>query len=387
MEEGMEPKMEPDPNPPRELGSIREEITECDRRILALLKQRLDLAATIARVKLTQALPFRDPAREDHLLDDVRRLAREAHLDPHEIERIYRVVLDMSVARQQAFVRDLDEVPLRVVYQGTEGAYSHIAAQRRHAGRRGGVLLEGCASFRETVARLRAGEADYALLPIENTTAGSINETYDLLAEGGLKIVGEALCQVSHCLLGLSGATLDGLRTILSHPQALAQCRVFLERMPQAHAVPEYDTAGAARKVRDLGDLSLGAIASEEAGRLYGLTVLERGINTESENVTRFVEVALEAEPCPDGIPLKSSLILELAHRPGSLIHALEIFGEKRINLVKLESRPLPGRPFEYRFYVDVEGHAQVPPLSHALQALVDQGTRVLLLGSYPAAV
>jgi chorismate mutase / prephenate dehydratase len=280
-----------------------------------------------------------------------------------------------------------DETPLRVAYQGAEGAYSHLTAKRRHAGRPGGVLLEGCASFRDAVARLRAGEADYALLPIENTTAGSINETYDLLAGGGLRIVGESLCRVSHCLLGQPGASVEGLRTILSHPQALAQCRAFLDRLPQAHAVPEYDTAGAARKVRDLADPSLGAIASEEAGRIYGLEILQRGISTEAENMTRFVEIALEAEPCPDGVPIKSSLILELAHRPGSLIHALEVFGRKRINLVKLESRPLPGRAFEYRFYVDIEGHAQVPPLSDALKELVTQGTRVLVLGSYPVAV
>jgi chorismate mutase / prephenate dehydratase len=378
--------MEPDATSAGALNRIREEIAGCDRRILADLKQRLDLAASIAPVKLAQALPFRDLAREDHLIHEIRRLARDTGLDLHEVERIYRVVFDMSVARQQAYVRELDDTPLRVVYQGTEGAYSHLAAQRRHAGRTGGVLLQGCASFRETVARLRAGEADYALLPIENTTAGSINETYDLLAEGGLRIVGESLCRVSHCLLGLPGASVEGLRTILSHPQALAQCRAFLDRTPSAHAVPEYDTAGAARKVRDLGDPSLGAIASEEAAEIYGLAILERGISTEAENMTRFVEIALEAEPCPDGVPLKSSLILELAHRPGSLIHALEVFGEKRINLVKLESRPLPGRPFEYRFYVDVEGHAQVPPLSDALEALAGQGTRVLLLGSYPAA-
>lgn len=378
--------MDSDATSAGELNRIREEIAGCDRRILADLKQRLDLAASIAPVKLAQALPFRDLAREDHLLHEIRRLARDTGLDPHEVERIYRVVFDMSVARQQAYVRALDDTPLRVVYQGTEGAYSHLAAQRRHAGRTGGVLLQGCASFRETIARLRAGEADYALLPIENTTAGSINETYDLLAEGGLRIVGESLCRVSHCLLGLPGASVEGLRTILSHPQALAQCRAFLDRMPDAHAVPEYDTAGAARKVRDLGDPSLGAIASEEAAQIYGLMILERGISTEAENMTRFVEIALESEPCPDGVPLKSSLILELAHRPGSLIHALEVFGEKRINLVKLESRPLPGRPFEYRFYVDVEGHAQVPPLSDALDILAGQGTRVWLLGSYPAA-
>ncbi len=375
-----EPSSEPD------LQTLRAAIEACDRKILDLFKERLDVAARIAGVKLTRALPFRDAGREDQVMAHLRHLARERGLDPHEIERLYRVVLEMSIARQQAHVRGLDETPLRVAYQGAEGAYSHLTAQRRYGGRPGGVLLAGCASFREVVARVRDGEADFGLLPIENTTAGSINETYDLLAEGGLKIVGEAVCQVVHCLLGIPGATKEGLRTILSHPQALSQCRAFLERMPHATAVPEYDTAGAARKVREIGDPALGAIASEDASRLYGLEILERGINTEVENLTRFVEVAREAEPCPGGVPVKTSLILELVHKPGALLDALQAFGERRINLVKLESRPLPGRPFEYRFYVDVEGHASVPPLSEAVRALEAKGTRALILGSYPAA-
>jgi chorismate mutase/prephenate dehydratase len=246
--------------------------------------------------------------------------------------------------------------------------------------------LTGCASFAEVAEKVRGGEADYGLLPIENTTAGSINETYDLLAEGGLKIVGEVVHRVVHCLLGIPGATAGNVRRILSHPQALAQCRAFLQRLPHVEAVPEYDTAGSARKVRELGDPTVAAIASEEAGRLYGLAVLEGEVNTESANLTRFVEVARESESCPADRPVKTSLILDLPHRPGALIEALRVFGDRRINLVKLESRPVPGKPFEYRFYVDVEGHASVSPLAEAVAALGNGGAGVRVLGSYPAA-
>jgi chorismate mutase/prephenate dehydratase len=368
-----------------DLRRLRDRIESCDREILDLFRRRLDLASSIAQIKLESALPFRDAAREDQVLSHIRQLASERGLDPHEAERLYRILLEMSIARQQSHIRTLDETPLRIAYQGAEGAYSHLTAQRRYAGRPGGVLLIGCASFQEVVEKVRDGETDYGLLPIENTTAGSINETYDLLADGGVKIVGEALCEVVHCLLGVAGAKLESIRTILSHPQAISQCRSFLSRLPDAKAVPDYDTAGAAQRVRDLGDPTLAAIAGEDAARLYGLAILERGINSEVENLTRFVEIGPENEVCPSGRPVKSSMILELSHRPGALIEALRAFGDRRINLVKLESRPLPGRPFEYRFYLDVEGHASIPPVSEALEALQEQGTSIQLLGSYPA--
>jgi chorismate mutase/prephenate dehydratase len=371
-------------DPPDRLQELREQIEAVDRHLLGLLRKRQDLATEVADVKLDRALPFRDAAREDQVLSHIRHLASERGLDPHEVERLYRILMEMSIACQQSRVRSLDETPLRVAYQGVEGSYSHLAGQRRYAGRPGGALLIGCSSFQEVAESVRNGETDYGLLPIENTTAGSINETYDLLAEGDLKIVGEALCQIIHCLLGLPGTDPSRIRSILSHPQAISQCRTFLSRFPDAKAIAEYDTAGAAQKVRDLADPTLAAIAGEEAARLYGLEILERGINTDATNLTRFVEIGRESEACPAGASIKTSLILELAHRPGALIEALRVFGNRQINLLKLESRPLPGRPFEYRFYLDIAGHVSVPPVSEALQLLQGQGTSVMSLGSYP---
>lgn len=371
-----------------DLERLREQIEDADRRVLDLLKERLDLAGAVASVKLKQALPFRDTAQEDRVLEHLRRMAGERGLDPHEIERLYRIILEMSVARQHSHVRSLDETPLRISYQGIEGSYSHLTAQRRYADRPGGVLLFGCETFSAAAERVRTGEVDYALLPIENTTAGSINETYDLLAEVGLVIVGEALSRVEHCLLGTAGGTVERIRMVLSHPQALAQCRPFLqERLGHARIEPYADTAGAARLVRERQDPTLAAIASEEAARFYGLSVLVSGIHAEPSNMTRFVEVGRESEGCPADRPIKSSLILELPHRPGALLEALRVFGDRRINLTKLESRPVPGKPFQYRFYLDVEGHSAVPPLAEAVSALADGGYAVRILGSYPAAL
>ncbi|HEX6903066.1 MAG TPA: prephenate dehydratase domain-containing protein, partial [Thermoanaerobaculia bacterium] len=185
----------------RDLQAIREAIEAIDREILAQLRRRMSLAEEVAATKIRAAYPFRDEPREDQILQRVRHAAVEQGLDAHEIERLYRVILDMSVAHQKAHVRSLDSTPLRVAYQGVEGSYSHLTAQRRYAGIPEGVLLEGFETFRAAADAVREGAADRALLPIENTTAGSINETYDLLAEGGLTITAEEVSRIEHCLL------------------------------------------------------------------------------------------------------------------------------------------------------------------------------------------
>jgi chorismate mutase/prephenate dehydratase len=373
--------------PGPDLQAYREALEALDRRLLALLRERMELAEGVAGAKLDAASPFRDPAREDRLLVRLRQWAVEEGLDPHQVERLYRVVLDMSVARQQAFVRALDRAPMRVAYQGTEGSYSHLAAQRRYAGRPGGVLLAGFESFRQVADAVLSGAADLALLPIENTTAGSINETYDLLAAGGLVITGEVVAAIEHCLLGLPGAAVADLRAVLSHPQALAQCEQFFREHPGIRAQAEFDTAGAARKVHELGDRSLAAIASAAAAPTYRLEILRRGIQNRAENATRFVEVGLHPLPVPAGAPIKTSLAVVLpGDRPGTLGEALREFSQRGLNLTKIESRPVPGSPWSYRFYLDVEGHAATAPFPEAIAGLQALVTEVRVLGSYPAA-
>src|SRR5690606_13015355 len=192
-----------------------------------------------------------------------------------------------SVAHQEATIRNRPDAPLRIAYQGVEGSYSHLAAQRRYGGRTGGALLTGHDSFRSAADAVVLGAADLALLPIENTTAGSINETYDLLADGKLHITGEVVSSIEHCLLALPGVPLDELRVVISHPQALAQCQAFFAQHPHLTPRPELDTAGAARRVVQIGDRTLGAIASASAAKTYGLAIVAQGIQTSSGNATR----------------------------------------------------------------------------------------------------
>ena len=369
-----------------DLQAIREAIEDVDREILTLLKKRMELVEGVARAKLETAAPFRDRSREEQVIQRLRHLATELGLDAHEIERLYRDIMEMSIGRQQAFLRSIEGVPLRIAYQGVEGSYSHLTAQRRYAGRTPGALLTGHETFRGAVEAVVAGAADFALLPIENTTAGSVHETYDLLASGNVTITAEVVSRVQHCLLALPGARVEDLRTVLSHPQALAQCDEFLRTIPWAAPRPEFDTAGSARKVRERNDPAVAAIASESAARLYGLEVLRRGIETQEGNYTRFVEVAREATPCPADARCKTSLLLSLAHEPGALGAVLSRFGARGVNLTRIESRPVLGSPWQYRFYLDLEGHAASEPVRRALEELETLTTELRVLGTYPRA-
>ena len=370
-----------------DLTSLRDRIDAVDRQIIALLAERLTIVEDVARAKLAAASPFRDRTREERLLLRLREHAAAAGVDPHQIERIYRVVMDMSVAHQEATMRDRPDAPLRIVYQGVEGSFSHLAAQRRYAGRTGGALLTGHDSFRGAAEAVIAGVADLALLPIENSTAGSINEVYDLLAGGKLHVTGEVVNPIEHCLLALPGVALDELRVVISHPVALAQCTDLFAQHPQLTARPELDTAGAARRVRDAGDRTLGAIASATAAQTYGLHIVKQGVQSAAGNATRFVEVSLHAAPVAEGTAAKTSLLLALADRPGALGEILMRFAARGLSLTKLESRPIPETPWSYRFYVDVTGHAASEPFVQALDDIRPLTTDLRVLGTYAAAL
>ncbi len=369
-----------------DLSTLRDRIDAVDRQIIALLAERLRIVEEVAFAKLDSASPFRDREREERLLLRLREHAIAAGLDAHQIEAIYRVVMDMSVAHQEATVRNRPDAPLRISYQGVEGSYSHLAAQRRYAGTPGGVLLTGHDSFRSAADAVLNGTADLALLPIENTTAGSINETYDLLADGKLHITGEVVSSIEHCLLALPGVKLDDLRVVISHPQALAQCQAFFAQHPHLTPRPELDTAGSARRVAQSGDRTLAAIASSAAATTYGLAILAQGIQTSAGNATRFVEISLHPAPVAEGAQTKTSLLLSLADRPGALGEVLVRFGKHSLSLTKLESRPIPSAPFTYRFYMDVMGHAASVPFKSALAEIQPLTSELRVLGTYAAA-
>jgi chorismate mutase/prephenate dehydratase len=272
----------------------------------------------------------------------------------------------------------------RVVYQGTEGAYSTLAAAKYFRARNIEFQLNGHPTFQSLMKAVRDGEADYGMLPLENSTAGSINEAYDLLAEMDLKMVGEEICRVNHCLLALENIPITQIRRIFSHPQALLQCSRYLQTLNDCEIEGYIDTAMAARKIRDDGDHSQAAIAGEHAAKLYGLTVIKRDIANQPENFTRFAVVAKRPETFDIQIPCKTSLLFSTKHEKGALVACLKVLSDAGFNLTKLESRPIPHVPWEYVFYADFEGNLEEPEVQAALKEMTTRTTFLKVLGCYP---
>jgi prephenate dehydratase len=267
-----------------------------------------------------------------------------------------------------------------VAYQGEPGAYGEEGAR--------GLLPDAehvpVPSIRKVFEAVEVGRVDYGLVPMDNSQAGSITETYDFFLKHGLHLVGETVVRVDHCLLALAGSTLDDLEEVISHPQAIAQSEEFLNALG-VRVRAEYNTAGAAKRIADEGLHGTAAIASRRAAELYGLEVLAERIQTYPDNHTRFG--ALARHPSPLARPDKCSLVFGVGHLPGSLYRCLGAFAERHLNLEKLESRPRPGRPWEYLFYADVEAAADRPEMVEALAELSEHATFTRILGSYASAV
>ena len=378
-----------------DLGALRRRLDEVDGQLIEALAARQRLIGEAARVKASAADFVRDPVREASILAERKEAARQAGLDSFFVGRLFRQILDHSVRFQTDHLVGHHDPARRgrhltVVYQGTEGAFSHLACQHHFDARRGEAgapVYQGYETFRQVVEAVEEGGADYALLPIENTTAGSINEVYDLLAEKKLWLVGEEVLKVEHCLLALRKVPLSHVRRIASHPQAIAQCSRFLARLPQARVESYGDTAMAARRLVEERDLSAAAIASEEAARLYGLEIVAREIANQEGNYTRFVAVAREPVRPDLRIPCKTSLAFVTLHEQGALARCLDVLAAHGLNLTKLESRPLYGSAWKYQFYADFEGNVADPTVDRALSELEGRTRQLRVLGSYPASV
>jgi len=375
-----------------DLAELRRRLDEVDQSLLEALAARQRLIGEAARVKASAADFVRDPAREAAMLRRLKETARERGLDSFFVGHLFRQILDHSVRFQTDHLVGHHDPQrqgqhLTIAYQGTEGAYSHIACQHHFDARRPSPVYRGFDSFRQALEAVEAAAADYALLPIENTTAGSINEVYDLLHEKRLWLVGEEVLKVEHCLLGLQKVPLTHVRRIASHPQAIAQCSRFLTRLSHCRVESYTDTAMAARRLLEERDLSAAAIASEEAARLYGLEVLARDVADREDNFTRFVAVAREPVRPDLRIPCKTSLAFVTLHEQGALARCLDVLASHGLNLTKLESRPLYGAAWKYLFYADFEGNVADPKVDAALSELEGLTRQMRVLGSYPVSV
>lgn len=273
-----------------------------------------------------------------------------------------------------------NEAP-RVAFQGERGAFSEEAAFALFGER---VRTVPRTTFESLFAAIGEGAADFALAPVENSLAGTVHQTYDLLVENDLTINAEVIRPITHNLIGCANATLDSVRTVESHPVALAQCERFFAARPHIRRVASDDTAASARRVVERGDASRAAIASARSAQLYGGVILRERLEDHSENYTRFLLLA--PTPKADARADKLSLVLRLGHKPGALYSALEPLARRGIDLLKIESRPVKGAPWQYRFYLDLQANADEPRVVEALNELRHQSEELRVLGCYASA-
>jgi len=269
---------------------------------------------------------------------------------------------------------------LKIAFQGELGAYSEMAIYDFFGQN---VEVKPCKSFDEVFENVKAGTVDYGVVPIENSIEGSVNRTYDLFLEYDLKVCGEIIIRISHCLIAHKGATIDQIETVYSHPQALAQCRKFLEQH-KLRAISTFDTAGSVKMIKEENMMDSAAIAGERAAKIYDMSILAREIEDIKNNSTRFF--VLDKKDSPYSGEDKTSIIFATKSIPGALYKILGEFADRNINLTKIESRPTKQTPWEYHFYLDFEGHRTEQKCQDALESIKDETIVIKILGSYKAA-
>jgi chorismate mutase/prephenate dehydratase len=269
---------------------------------------------------------------------------------------------------------------VKVAFQGERGAYSESAVYTFFGAT---ADVKPCRDLAEVFESVDKQEAQFGVVPVENSLEGSVNQTYDLFLTYNLKVCGEIIIRISHCLIANPNTSLEAVKTVYSHPQALAQCRSFLERLGR-ELIPTYDTAGSVKMLKEKGLKDAAAVASEKAAEIYGMKILAREIEDNPANYTRFFVLSQEDSPMTGRD--KTSIIFSAAHTPGSLYTALGEFAERKINLTRIESRPTKQKPWEYNFYLDFEGHRGEGHCAEALKALEKSALFIKILGSYPRA-
>lgn len=378
--------------PKQELEEIRVKITDLDSQLLSLLSERQGLTNQVAETKIKNHIPVRDQAREEQLLVRLIKQGQTFGLDPHYVTQLFHVIIEDSVLNQQAMLarwaNPSSEKPLnRVAFLGDKGSYSYLATQKYFSRRPGELLEIGCQSFAEIINKVESGEADYAVLPIENTSSGSINEVYDQLQHTRLSIVGELTHPIKHALLvseGVDSNESGKIKTLYAHPQVFAQCSHFLAELGNVEVKPCDSTSAAMMIVNEMNSSEVAAIGSEAGGALYGLKAIKSNLANQKENHSRFIVVASDSVKVPLQVPAKTTLIMSTVQKPGALVEALLVLKENQINMTKLESRPITGNPWEEMFYLDVEGNIEDGPMQQAMEALRGMTRYFKVLGCYP---
>ncbi|MBD2816545.1 bifunctional chorismate mutase/prephenate dehydratase [Xenorhabdus sp. Flor] len=373
----------------RDLINLRQEISDIDADLLDLLARRRQLAGNIAQTKLLDHRPIRDKNRERKLLDVLIDKGKSRGLDGFYITRLFQMIIEDSVLTQQALLQQyLNQTPYdtaRITFLGPRGSYSHLAA-RQFSARHFNQLIEcSCHKFADIFSLVELGQADYGILPLENTSTGAINDVYDLLQHTPLSLVGEITLPINHCLLVAKKSDISKIKTVYSHSQPFQQCSQYLNQFPHWNIVYCESTAAAMQKVTELDSPEVAALGSEAGGALYGLEVLENNLANQQNNSTRFIVVAQKPIEVSDQVPAKTTFIMYTRQQAGALVDALIILKKHDIIMSKLESRPINGKPWEEMFYIDVQANLRSMKMQQALKELSEITRFLKVLGCYPS--
>lgn len=374
-----------------ELTELRDKIDVIDKQIVELYEKRMEISRQVAEYKIGTGKKVFDKEREEEKLRKVRAMAHN-EFNSHGIVELFEQIMSMSRKLQYKMLTEkgsmgrlpfievdtLDKEKARVVFPGAEGAYTQ-EAMLEFFGK--DVNCFHVDTFRDAMIAIDEGSADYAVLPIENSTAGIVNEIYDMLVEFENYIVGEHIIRIEHCLMAVPGTKIDEIRTVYSHPQSLMQSSRYLQEHASWKQISMNNNAFAARKVAEDMDGAQAAIASAHAAETYGLEILEKGVNRSSTNSTRFIVVTNRKIFLRDAG--KVSICFEVPHESGSLYHMLSHFIYNNLNMNKIESRPLEDRNWEYRFFIDFDGNLADEAVKNALRGLREEARNLRILGNY----
>lgn len=375
----------------KELSEIREDIDAIDEEIVRLYEERIKITKQVAEYKLRTGKKVFDRVREQSKLETLSALG-SSEFSRNGIRELFEQIMTISRKLQYQLLtkygkvedlgfhclEQLDYSNSRIVFQGVAGAYSQQAMMEYFGKNCDAFCVD---TWKDAMEAIKKGEADYAVLPIENSSAGIVSENYDLLVEYDNYIVGEQIIKIEHALLGRPRATVEDITQVYSHPQALMQCAEYLEGHRDWEKISLKNTAMAAQKVRDDNMVHQAAIAGQINAEIYGLQVLENAIQDNKNNSTRFIIVT--GRPVWEKKAGRISICFEIAHESGSLYHALGHFIYNNLNMTNIQSRPIGGRNWEYRFFVDFEGKLSDIAVINALRGLKEEAASLKILGTY----
>ncbi|ACL30746.1 chorismate mutase [Buchnera aphidicola] len=368
---------------------FRDEINNIDKKIVKLLAERKNLVFKIAQSKIENNQAIRDIEREKKMLQKLIFLGKKYNLKSEYITQLFQLIIEESVATQKKLLKKFCNhnklIPANFSFLGPKGSYSHIAAYKYADLNFQKCITNECSTFEEVVLSVENNQSDYAVLPIENTCSGSINEVFDILKKTNLFIIGEINIFINHNLLTLKKIELNKIKTIYSHPQPFQQCSDFIKKFPKWKIKYTKSTADAMKKIKKYNDVTNAALGSEIGSKIYGLEILMKNLANKENNITRFILLNRNPKKISKNIPTTTTLIFTTGQEAGSLSKVLSILQEKKLIMKKLTSQKIYKNPWEEMFYIDIQVNLSSTLMQDALEKIKKITRFIKILGCYPS--